>query len=768
MNAYAQGGACGRPVRPTSQRLRIALSGLVVALLASCLPLPTAQDPDQEEPRIALVDPQAPLGATPVPGDSGALTLEVVDDPVAGPQMVLRFSAATDPDGADDAVRYLVITSSRDDVATAADLFVAFGGVVEYADVSAYPDGEFARDGIYREPRWLNVAAIDEAGNVAAYSGARWEPDERRANTAVIGEWAGSAGVVTVEDGTPMDGDDPAAYDYLLVVTHAAEEAAQSPANLFRPADGGGDADDDTAGGGAGAVFTTLQVADPAPRPATAARVVPRRGFPGQHDGAAVVIGPPVVPSPEASRVVPRTAPHSIETERTFITATDWTRPATEISARRVRVVESDGWTVRFWLADGSGASPEQVAAVASRFVDPVSDDPFDVTRRVFGEPWGDGMGAAWIGGDVRAIDILVYDIDGDGPPVAGDVRTVGYFWWKDNARRTTASGGSNTVSITDISNEALMFAIDAPLLADADGATWEVTDSWPQEIVATLVHELQHMIHFYQRAIATYPSGDVTLSGASGSARPIWINEMMSQAAEEIAAEKGRFRGPRGVAGDRMDAGPAGNGAGRPADFNGVPLHPVWGPDVATRVWGDGDLALADYASAHAFGAFLLRRYGPDLFTALATSTAGEQSNDPFGTSAIEDAVASVPSGDGPPPTFAELLSDWAVAVALSDDPGAPAPLQLNRGGDEGFAWTIDGQPLRVGSINYHNYWAWTGPETHGPGIPAIAPESAAPVAVPAGGAAYFVIARETLDGTLDLTWVPETGRARLIRRAR
>ena len=52
---------------------------------------------------------------------------------------------------------------------------------------------------------------------------------------------------------------------------------------------------------------------------------------------------------------------------------------------------------------------------------------------------------------------------------------------------------------------------------------------------------------------------------------------------------------------------------------------------------------------------------------------------------------------------SFADVLTDWAVANLLSDDTGAPHPYRYNSG--TWFTSTVGGQTFRLGSINLFNY---------------------------------------------------------------
>ena len=88
---------------------------------------------------------------------------------------------------------------------------------------------------------------------------------------------------------------------------------------------------------------------------------------------------------------------------------------------------------------------------------------------------------------------------------------------------------------------------MDSAYFAVPDGPTWEVTDRGPSVIIGTLAHEFQHMIHFYQKPVVRDADSES------------WLNEMASEVAEDLIADKMMVSGPRGVAYDDPTAGEPG-----------------------------------------------------------------------------------------------------------------------------------------------------------------------------------------------------------------
>ena len=266
----------------------------------------------------------------------------------------------------------------------------------------------------------------------------------------------------------------------------------------------------------------------------------------------------------------------------------------------------------------------------------------------------------------VREIHILLFDIDGDGAPNRGESRIVGFFHGLNNYLRDDPYHPDLRAS-----NERLMFFMDSPLLAFREGPTWEVTDYWPMRIIGTLAHEFQHMIHFYQKSILQ----DVVSEA--------WLNEMASEVAEDLVADKIRVAGPRGIFYNDPTAGEPENVQGR------LPLYNHHNNIQVTR-W---DGRLSNYSINYALGAYLARNYdGAALFREIVQ-------NDRAGVAAIEEALATL----GHDALFADVLTDWAAANLLSDDANAPHPYRYNSG--TWFTSEVGGQTFRLGSINLFNY---------------------------------------------------------------
>lgn len=317
------------------------------------------------------------------------------------------------------------------------------------------------------------------------------------------------------------------------------------------------------------------------------------------------------------------------------------------------------------------------VQAMADRFLKTdTSDDIYTLVTGIYGSHWGPHTyNNVFIPStEENNITILLYDIDNDNGNTAGGV-VLGYFWAKDNylnselKKYTGLSQGG--------SNECTMFYIDACLFAKKDGITWEITDSDPANIISTLSHEAQHMIHFYQKVIKN------KLSNSSD----VWIDEMCSLMAEDFVAKKIGVNGPRGVAYDNGSAGSPNNTSGR------LPLYNDYNDDSVV-VWLLDQDVLRSYSIAYSFGAYLARNFnGVNLFKNIVQ-------NPYINYQAITNAVNSL----GYSETFGTLLQKWGASVICSNNTSMELKYSYNRG--DWFDSTNDsGLIYEIGSINMFNY---------------------------------------------------------------
>jgi hypothetical protein len=239
------------------------------------------------------------------------------------------------------------------------------------------------------------------------------------------------------------------------------------------------------------------------------------------------------------------------------------------------------------------------------------------------------------------------------------------------------------------------MFYIDSAMFAQKDGETWEITDRMPQEMLKTLAHEFQHMIHFYQKKILLEDISD-------GSATETWLDELMSETTEDVVATRMKNSGARNIDYRSGGAGIESNYGGR------FPLYNYYYDRSMKSFWD-----AADYSRVSAFGTFLVRNYGGAqlLHDMMYNEHKDEQ--------AITEAVQKTNQGAGK--DFGDLLHEWGIATMLSDVIAPANTPTYNRGAYK--KTTINGASFQLGSINMFLYGTSAG--ELGPKVSTEIPES-------------------------------------------
>ncbi len=324
--------------------------------------------------------------------------------------------------------------------------------------------------------------------------------------------------------------------------------------------------------------------------------------------------------------------------------------------------------TLNIWVSDDSfGPDCNKSKCVTQLMVDQLAytflkagadNDIYDWVTNIYNEEWGSAAQAKY---DIfipenDEITILLTDIDGDNSPNGG---VIGLFFSKDYLEKSFISG----------SNERIMFYADAVMFANTDNG-----DFWQKEMYSTLIHEFQHMTHFYQKTILLAEDNTDT-----------WISEMLSETTENIIATKIQHIGSRGVEYTDGSAGATGNTKGRYPLFNE-------NNTLSLTAWNK---TLADYSKVNAFGTFLIQNYGGiELLHDIMHNTYTDEQ-------AVVSAVNKSANGSGK--TFDNLLSEWGVAVMLSDHDNL-VDLSFYNTGDFTYS-TYNGTTYEIGSINFFNY---------------------------------------------------------------
>ena len=323
--------------------------------------------------------------------------------------------------------------------------------------------------------------------------------------------------------------------------------------------------------------------------------------------------------------------------------------------------------TLNVWVSNDSfGNGCAKATCVTQEMVDKLADkflkegennDIYDWVANIYGEEWGADAHNKYINLIPKSdtIDILLTDIDDDNNSKGG---VIGYFWSKDNYTQETYTG----------SNERIMFYADSVMFANT-----EENGFWQKELYATLAHEFQHMIHFYQK----YVKNNIESED--------WLNEMMAVATEDLIATKIKHIGDRGVDYTDGSAGEANNEKGR------IPLFNKYNTITITN-WNN---VSKDYAKAYSFGAFLIRNYGgAELLHNMMHNNYGNEQ-------AVISAIKTTVDKDV---TFAQLLQEWGEAIMLSDHDDLDTDTPKYNIGDFMIS-DYNGIDYKMGSINFFNY---------------------------------------------------------------
>lgn len=346
--------------------------------------------------------------------------------------------------------------------------------------------------------------------------------------------------------------------------------------------------------------------------------------------------------------------------------------------------------TVEVWAEDSciEGSSETKVGYMTTAKAEAAAElflstnpgnqnDIYDWATSITGEEWGNDFEApGYISpfiSEQNKIILLFSDIDTDGEqlPVSGTNYRTGFFYKKDNYKESSLS----------YSNECIMLYLDAPFFAyEENPGSWNINDPWPAKIKSTMVHEFQHLAHFYRKIKKT---NNLT------SVSETWLNESCSLMLEDLLAWRVETNGPRGISWDDYTAGSPGNTSGRLPFFLAT-------PENSLTVWNN---ATEDYSSSYLFGAWILRNYGgAPLLSEIINSSYIDKA-------AITEAIETV---TGVERSFDQLIKYWYTASWLSYQEQIPEEYSLNQGSV--YSSSINGNTFLLGSINLDYFKIITG----------------------------------------------------------
>jgi len=343
------------------------------------------------------------------------------------------------------------------------------------------------------------------------------------------------------------------------------------------------------------------------------------------------------------------------ETKATIRKATKLIR--TEYGAKELVIyVSDDSFSENGECEKENCVNQAMVDRLANRFLKSgLDNDIYDWVTNIYGEEWTDKANEvhSYYVTPNNKITILITDLYDDNSPDEG---IIGYFSPKDNF----------ISSMIPSSNDRLMLYVDSVMLGNMDKGEY-----WEKNIQSTLAHEFQHMINFYNQYVLKNVSTDT------------WLNEMLSEATQDLIATKLNCVGIRGVESFDGTAGFRNNSFGQFPAFN----HRN---SSSLTSWDDDHTNIGyDYGKVGSFGAFLLRNYGgAKVLHDIATSKYGDYR-------AVEDAVGQ---------DFKTILRDWGIAVVLSDTLDFDSIYPTFNTGNF-IENKYKNSTYQLGSINFYNY---------------------------------------------------------------
>jgi hypothetical protein len=234
-------------------------------------------------------------------------------------------------------------------------------------------------------------------------------------------------------------------------------------------------------------------------------------------------------------------------------------------SARAVCTAES-GRAIVFWVDDQSWNSSKVTDSIIAKFKTAYcgASGGYERLVKLYGEPWGSHSYSVLISDSPSKQDLNVVMV----PSKEG----YGGYFWSLNAFDTDDQR----------SNKALAFFINV------SGFSGDNTpSSTVNYYISTLVHEMMHMVNFYQRNVRR------------GSSHATWLEETSAMMSEDIVT-------PTVVSGYNKIV------------TERIPNYMQTGGDVSYINWSQ--LSRNNYAIGGTFGSFMNRRYGLSFFKALQT----------------------------------------------------------------------------------------------------------------------------------------------------
>ena len=344
---------------------------------------------------------------------------------------------------------------------------------------------------------------------------------------------------------------------------------------------------------------------------------------------------PPIDFAPSAARSARSFVPPTVGNTRMFwvekyFSSHDW--------VEKQAVLMATGQHGNIWVMDNR-LSKEQAQKLSDTF-----DIIYPAATNILGYEYGGGPGGnGGRDGDPK-IQILVYDIlDASGK----ESGVAGYFWGKDFYEQSTLNQQSNKLR----TNLAEIFYVSAGTVIRNPNFAYSV-----------LVHELQHMINFNMKWVKHKISSET------------WYDELLSAMTQDL-----------------IDTSFLGISLGNPHNniTERMPRYLRYYNQIGITEWNG---SLNSYATAVAFGAYLLRNYGgADLVKSILA-------NHRTGIESLSMALYEISPGTD----FEKALLHFGEAMIFS---GASKPSGVNSF-DKTVTSSINGLPYTAYGFNLRDHF--------------------------------------------------------------
>jgi hypothetical protein len=323
-----------------------------------------------------------------------------------------------------------------------------------------------------------------------------------------------------------------------------------------------------------------------------------------------------------------------------------------------IKINYTEGEQKSFWVKDDKDLVWRQVSAINKKsgvhcdiFVDDtinVSSDVIEFYRKEFDEIMFDiissNFGTFVDKDNSGKVSILIYNMNED---TSQGVYTTGYFWQKDyfpDAETKPRGIRSNEMDIIYIRGTAPIFFDPA-----AEGIEFY------QVTLTTLTHEFQHMVNFGVTVLQPP-------EGKWGNAS-VWINEMMSMAAETMYFKKKLSQNPSYTFPGMLGAGYL---KSRINYYNDDPQQSIRNGH-GLSFWDNQGDTIANYSLSYLFGQYLSihSTSGDAIFKEILNYMVA---NTVFDFNTVSAVVSQKIPGIA---SWKELLKHWAVANMANEPAG-------------------------------------------------------------------------------------------------